>query len=178
MAGTIPVDIDTNSSDLDIICESSDLGEYESILKIHYGSLTNFKSHAMNVRGAPFTGLKIAGQDLGPAIPMADKELEDGDIEPLVKLLTTAIQSGVKSYFNEARSNKKFASSNVKAGREFVENMFRTSTMSKVCMNPQGSRLMDIIQMPHLTMRTKISYTSKFVSKNYIQFGNSTKREK
>lgn len=71
--------------------------------------------------GAPFTGLKSAGQDLGPAIPAADKALEEGDIEPLVKMLTNAIQSGLKKHFQEARSNKKFKSDNVKAGRAFVE---------------------------------------------------------
>jgi len=33
--------------------------------------------------GAPYTGLKPAGRDLGPAIPAADKALEDGSIEPV-----------------------------------------------------------------------------------------------
>src|SRR3990172_5327677 len=37
--------------------------------------------------GAPFTGLKPAGLDLGPAIPAADKALETGQPGPLLKLI-------------------------------------------------------------------------------------------
>lgn len=55
LAGTIPLDIDTSSSDLDIICESSDLVEFATILKINYGSLKNFKSNTKIVRGIPST---------------------------------------------------------------------------------------------------------------------------
>ena len=37
---------------------------------------------------APYTGLKPAGRDLGPAIPAADKALESGSDAALVELLT------------------------------------------------------------------------------------------
>lgn len=90
--------------------ELADRFFFETLVRIHRSG-----------EGAPFTGLKAAGQDLGSAIPAADKALEDGDIEPLVKMLTNAIQSGLKKHFHEARLNKKFTSDNVKGGREFVE---------------------------------------------------------
>ena len=41
--------------------------------------------------GAPYTGLKPAGRDLGPAIPAADRALETGDVEPLVRLLVGSV---------------------------------------------------------------------------------------
>lgn len=37
--------------------------------------------------GAPYTGIKPAGTDLGPAVKGADKALEPGSVEPLVKLV-------------------------------------------------------------------------------------------
>lgn len=46
--------------------------------------------------GAPYTGLKLAGRDLGPAIPAADKALEDGSIEPVAKLLTGLVQDEIQ----------------------------------------------------------------------------------
>ena len=33
--------------------------------------------------GAPFTGLKPAGRDLGPAIPAADEAVRVGSVEPV-----------------------------------------------------------------------------------------------
>ena len=53
LAGTIPLDIDIDSSDLDIICESSDLKEFESTIKFHFGSLNSFNSYILNVREVP-----------------------------------------------------------------------------------------------------------------------------
>jgi hypothetical protein len=49
--------------------------------------------------GAPYTGLQPAGRDLGLAIPAADKALEDGEIEPLLNLLTEVMQTGVRERF-------------------------------------------------------------------------------
>jgi Family of unknown function (DUF6448) len=37
---------------------------------------------------APYTGLKPAGRDLGPAIPAADKTIETGSDKALIELLT------------------------------------------------------------------------------------------
>lgn len=42
--------------------------------------------------GAPYTGQKPAAPDFGPAIPAGAKALEAGPVEPVVKLLTDAIQ--------------------------------------------------------------------------------------
>jgi Family of unknown function (DUF6448) len=70
---------------------------------------------------APYTGLKPAGRDLGPAIPAADKAMETGSDEALVQLLTDAVQEGLRKHFKEAVEKKKFAPNDIAAGREFVE---------------------------------------------------------
>ena len=71
--------------------------------------------------GAPYTGLKPAGQDLGPAVPAADKALEDGSIEKVVKLLTDAVRAGVHAHFHRARERTAFDPDDVPAGRRYVE---------------------------------------------------------
>jgi hypothetical protein len=70
--------------------------------------------------GAPFTGLKPAGRDLGPAIPAADKALETGDVEPLVKLVTGEVESGLRRHFQDAARRSRYEKSDVAAGRDYV----------------------------------------------------------
>lgn len=70
--------------------------------------------------GAPYTGLKPAGRDLGPAIPAADRALEEGSIEPVVKLLTAAVDEGVRQQFKQALARKSFNKTDIAAGQEYV----------------------------------------------------------
>jgi Family of unknown function (DUF6448) len=65
--------------------------------------------------------LKPAGRDLGPAIPAADKALETGSDEALIKLLIATTQQGLQKHFKEVVEKQKFAPDNVAAGRKFVE---------------------------------------------------------
>jgi hypothetical protein len=83
---------------------------FETLVRVHRAG-----------EGAPYTGLKPAGRDLGPAIPAGDKALESGSVEPVAKLLTDAVQKGVKEQFRTAMSKKSFGKDNVAAGREFIE---------------------------------------------------------
>ena len=83
---------------------------FETLVRLHRAS-----------EGAGFTGLKPSGRDLGPAIPAADKALRDGNAYPLVQLLTTTIQNGVRKHFKEALTKQKFATNNLDAGRAFVK---------------------------------------------------------
>ena len=71
--------------------------------------------------GAPFTGLKPAGRDLGPAIPAADKAIEHGSVERTVKPLTTAMQERLREHFNEVVSTRTFQAGDVAAGRAYVK---------------------------------------------------------
>lgn len=70
--------------------------------------------------GAPFTGLKPAGRDLGPAIPAADKALDEGTVEAVVTLLTETMQKRLRQLFTETITAKEFEGGDVAAGREYV----------------------------------------------------------
>jgi hypothetical protein len=90
--------------------ELADMYFFETLVRIHRAG-----------EGEPYTGLKPAGRDLGPAIPAADKALENGNVEPLVRLLTEAADTGVRERFAQAVAKKKFSAEDVDAGREFIE---------------------------------------------------------
>lgn len=93
--------------------EAKDLADrwfFETLVRLHRTG-----------EGAPYTGLKPAGQDLGPAIPAADKALESGNLAPLTGLLTEAARTRLNECFKEALSAKKYAPGDVAAGRRYVE---------------------------------------------------------
>lgn len=90
--------------------ELADTHFFETLVRVHRAS-----------EGAPYTGLKPAGADLGPAVPAADKALEDRSVETVVKLLTDAVRAGVHRHFHEVMAHRKFAVDDVAAGREYVE---------------------------------------------------------
>jgi Family of unknown function (DUF6448) len=90
--------------------ELADHWFFETLVRVHRAG-----------EGAPFTGLKPAGRDLGPAIPAADKALGENSSEQLVKLLTATVEDQLREHFNEALTKKKFASDDLTAGREFVK---------------------------------------------------------
>jgi hypothetical protein len=87
--------------------ELADMYFFETLVRIHRAG-----------EGAPFTGLKPAGRDLGPAIPAGDKAIADGKVEPLLKLLINAIQQGLHDQFKKAMAKKNFDKDDVDAGRE------------------------------------------------------------
>ena len=82
---------------------------FETLVRVHRAG-----------EGAPFTGLKPAGQDLGPAIPAADKALEDRSLEPLVTLLTDRMRARLRQHFNEAVTARAYDAGDVEAGRGYV----------------------------------------------------------
>lgn len=71
--------------------------------------------------GAPYTGLKPAGRDLGPAIPAADKALENRNLEPLLKLISSASEKGLREHFQLTLETAGFKTENVEAGRAYVK---------------------------------------------------------
>ena len=90
--------------------ELADMYFFETLVRIHRAG-----------EGASYTGLKPAGRNLGAAIPAADKALENGKVEPLVKLATEALQTGIREQFKQVMAKKKFGKDDVEAGREYVE---------------------------------------------------------
>jgi hypothetical protein len=90
--------------------EVADVYFFEMVVRLHRAA-----------EGAPFTGLKPAGADIGPAIPAADKALETGSPEALLALLQKAVGEGLHAQFHSVIEKKKFAATDVEAGRDFVK---------------------------------------------------------
>jgi hypothetical protein len=93
--------------------EAKDLADrhfFETLVRVHRAG-----------EGAPYTGLKPAGRDLGPAIPAADRALEDGSIDKVLKVLNDAVRTGLHEHFHQTVARKRFEPNDVKAGRDYVE---------------------------------------------------------
>ena len=93
--------------------EAKDLADrsfFETLVRVHRAG-----------EGEPYTGLKPAGRDLGPAIPAADRAVADGKLEPLFKLLTNKIHDGLHERFKEAMEKKNFKKDDLDGGRKYVE---------------------------------------------------------
>lgn len=93
--------------------EAKDLADryfFETLVRVHRAG-----------EGAPYTGLKPAGTDPGPFVAGADRALESGSADALVKLLVDKVAAGVRERFAEALERRKHADENVSAGREYVE---------------------------------------------------------
>lgn len=89
--------------------ELADLYFFETLVRIHREG-----------EGAPYSGLKPSGRDLGPAIPAADRAAETASSEPLLKLLTDEVRSGVTARFNQMQARKDFQSDDIRSGRDYV----------------------------------------------------------
>lgn len=91
--------------------EAKELAEmyfFETLVRIHRAG-----------EGAPYAGLKT-----GPAEPFiiaADKALEGGSANTLVKLMTDDVAKGVRERYEHAKETKKHSDESVEAGRKFVE---------------------------------------------------------
>ncbi len=71
--------------------------------------------------GEPYTGIQPAGTDLGPVIPVADKALQDGSVEALLKLFPSTASADIQTRFRNAIARKSFNENDVEAGREYVK---------------------------------------------------------
>jgi hypothetical protein len=83
---------------------------FETLVRVHRAG-----------EGAPYTGIKPAGRDLGPAVVAGDKALETGSVEPLANLLTQAVHKSVGGQFKDVIAKKNFKADDVAAGREYVK---------------------------------------------------------
>lgn len=81
---------------------------FETLVRVHRAG-----------EGAPFTGLKPAGLDLGPAVPAADKALRTGDLAPVEKLIVAELREGLHHRFELVRAQK-VPADDVAAGRAWV----------------------------------------------------------
>jgi len=89
--------------------ELADMYFFETLVRIHRAG-----------EGAPYTGLK-PGEAIDPAVALADKALESGNVDKLVNVLTNAMANGIRERFDTALEKQKHADESVAEGREFVE---------------------------------------------------------
>ena len=92
--------------------EIADLHFFETVVRVHRAG-----------EGAPYTGLKPAGLDVGPAIPAAERAIESGSAEELVELLTDTVRSEVMRRFGRVMELRPQAEGSVDQAREYVEAM-------------------------------------------------------
>jgi len=90
--------------------ELADTYFFETLVRIHRAG-----------EGAPYTGLKPAGRDLGPAIPAGDQALKSGDVAPLTNLLFEQMRTGLMDRYKQVMAAKDFKAQDIDAGRWYVE---------------------------------------------------------
>jgi hypothetical protein len=89
--------------------EVADMHFFETLVRIHRAG-----------EGAPYTGVKPAGRDLGPVIPAADKAIEEGSADALLKLIPEAGRAHARQLFQAVLAKQEFKVDDVEAGRQYV----------------------------------------------------------
>ena len=90
--------------------ELADRFFFETVVRLHRAA-----------EGAPYTGLKPAGRDLGPAIPAADEAIRVGSVEPARRWLTGVLEERLRDQFGEAMAARTFNPDDLSAGRAYVK---------------------------------------------------------
>ena len=81
---------------------------FETLVRVHRAG-----------EGAPYTGLRPAGQDLGPAVTKADKAVETGSASEVEKLLVESVRHGMRERFERVKALPK-PGDDVAKGRAWV----------------------------------------------------------
>jgi uncharacterized protein DUF6448 len=92
--------------------EVADLYFFETVVRAHRRG-----------EAAPYTGLKPAGLDVGPVIPVAERAIATGSPDELTALLTDTLQHEVKERLDNMLALQPKASGSVPEAREYVEAM-------------------------------------------------------
>jgi hypothetical protein len=92
--------------------EVADLYFYETAVRLHRAG-----------EGAPYTGLKPAGLDVGPVIPVAEKAIDAGSPDALIRLLTDTLRQEVRHRFEHIKQLRDYRPDDVARAREYVEAM-------------------------------------------------------
>lgn len=92
--------------------EVADLYFFETVVRVHRLG-----------EGAPYTGLKPAGLSEGPVIPVAEKAIETGSPDELVRILTDLVCEEVTQRLMRVMHLKEHVDKSVDDAREYVEAM-------------------------------------------------------
>jgi len=85
---------------------------FETVVRIHRAG-----------EGAPFSGLKPAGLDHGPVVPIAEEAVETGSADKLITFLTDNLKSEIEKKFARVMELKKQENGPVDKAREYISNM-------------------------------------------------------
>jgi hypothetical protein len=92
--------------------EVADRHFFETVVRVHRAG-----------EGAPFTGLKPAGLEEGPIIPVAEEAVATGSPDELSRLLGDYLYEEVKERFDQVMELQNQAPGSVSEAREYVEAM-------------------------------------------------------
>lgn len=92
--------------------EVAELYFFETVVRVHRAG-----------EGAPYTGLKPAGLDVGPVIPAAERAIESGSAQELEELLARFVREEVEERHRHAMRLKANAGRSLEDAREYVESM-------------------------------------------------------
>lgn len=92
--------------------EVADLYFFDTVVRLHRAG-----------EGAPYTGLKPAGLDVGPVIPLAETAIESGSPDELVRMLADLVHDEVKHRLDRVMSLRPRPGASVPVVREWVEAM-------------------------------------------------------
>lgn len=89
--------------------EMADRYFFETLVRLHRAG-----------EGASYTGLKPAGRDLGPAIPLADNAVDSGSDTEIAAFAAKEAEQGVHSKFADLQRKRTFRADDLAAGRAYV----------------------------------------------------------
>jgi hypothetical protein len=89
--------------------EMADRFFFETLVRVHRAG-----------EGAPYTGLKPSGRDLGPAIPLADRAVTSSSERDLAAFAAKEVEQGIQEKFANLQSKRNFRPDDLAAGREYV----------------------------------------------------------
>ena len=108
--------------------EIADTYFFETVVRLHRAG-----------ERAAYTGLKPAGMDEGPVIPLAERAIETGSVEELKKTLVDLVLSEVEKRFEHMQHLKQHTDESVDMAREYVESMLGFQVWShKVYLTATG----------------------------------------
>ena len=85
---------------------------FETVVRVHRAG-----------EGAPYTGLKPAGLDVGPVIPRAERAIETGSAQAVAEYLTGVLNEELKHRLEKVSALAAIKDQSVPHGRAYVEAM-------------------------------------------------------
>ena len=85
---------------------------FETVVRVHRAG-----------EGAPYTGLKPAGQDVGPVIPLAERAVDTGSAQPVADYLTQVLSDELNARLDRVTTLASLKDRSVADARAYVEAM-------------------------------------------------------